>query len=92
MTTPLCRCGVPAAWLRGWWWCAARRGARGCGLEVRADVPPAEPVLCAVGEHESQLFGARGSEWVRDDAMKVVCAQKMLARLEQVQKARGAQA
>ena len=83
---------MPAAWLRGWWWCAARRGARGCGLEVRADVPPTEPVLCAASEHESQLFGARGSEWVRDDAMKVVCAQKMLARLGQVQKARGAQA
>ena len=54
---PLCRCGLPAEWLRERWWCASASGA-GCGFE-RA-VPPCLPPRCLCGEEAAWEARARG--------------------------------
>jgi len=54
---PLCRCGLPAEWLRERWWCADASGA-GCGFE-RA-VPPCLPPRCLCGEEAAWEARARG--------------------------------
>ena len=53
---PLCRCGEPAAWARGRWWCAAER----CAFEV---APPPGEVVTPLCQCDEPAVLVRGRRW-----------------------------
>ena len=53
---PHCRCGEPAAWARGRWWCAAER----CAFEV---APPPGEVVTPLCQCDEPAVLVRGRRW-----------------------------